>query len=334
AVASTTCFPASGATFPIGTNSVTCLVKDTGGRSNSCSFTIAVLDLPGMALIPEGTFTMGDVLGDQFSSWESPVHSVYVSACYMDRYYVSKALWDTVYQWATAHGYNFDNPGSVYNGASYSKGSNHPVHLIDWYDAVKWCNARSEKEGLTPAYYTGTNLTTVYRTGQVNVQNDWVNWKTGYRLPTEAEWEKAGRGGLVGHRFPWGDTITQSQANYYSDSLLSYDISPTRGYPAAYTNGGIPYTSPVCSFPANDYGLHDMMGNVWAWCWDWFSGTYYASSPASDPRGPTSGQKRSFRGGSWAADAQNGRVCSRNYWYAFDNKNSIGFRCVRPPAQP
>ena len=92
----------------------------------------------GMALIPAGTFTMGDSLDG--SSYALPLHTVYVSAFYMDRYEVTKALWDEVYSWAVAHGYSFDYVGS-------GKASTHPVQTIDWYDSVKWCNARSEKEG-------------------------------------------------------------------------------------------------------------------------------------------------------------------------------------------
>jgi formylglycine-generating enzyme required for sulfatase activity len=96
------------------------------------------------------------------------------------------------------------------NGFYPSKGANHPVHSITWYDMVKWCNARSEKDGLTPCY---TLSGSVYRT---SYSDDVVcNWAAnGYRLPSEAEWEKAARGDLSGKRFPWGDRISQSQANY------------------------------------------------------------------------------------------------------------------------
>ena len=225
----------------------------------------------GMALIPAGSFTMGNCMNSsEGNSNELPLHTVYVSAFYMDKYDVTKSLWDSVYQWATNHGYSFDYAGS-------GKAANHPVQTIDWYDAVKWCNARSEKEGKIPAYYTTSAQTVVYRSGQTNVQNDWVKWSSGYRLPTEAEWEKAARGGASGQRFPWGNTISESQANYYSSgtSYYTYDLSNT-GYNPTFNGGVYPFTSPVGYFAPNGYGLYDMAGNVWQWCWDWY-GDYGAN---------------------------------------------------------
>ncbi len=283
----------------------------------------------GMALIPAGAFTMGS---DEHPGYgEQPTHSVYVSAFYMDRYEVSKALWDEVYQWAVTRGYSFD-----FANSGEGKAANHPAHTMTWYDCVKWCNARSEKEGRVPAYYTSTALTGVYRSGLVNVENGngWVKWNTGYRLPTEAEWEKAARGGLSGRRFPWGDTITHAQANYYSSSSYAYDISPTRTYHPSYATGAWPYTSPVDFFAANAYGLHDMAGNVSEWCWDWYSSAFYSSSPGTDPRGPATGSRRVNRGGGWNDYAIYCRTAYRYSLYPSDRPNNIGFRSVLPPSQP
>jgi sulfatase modifying factor 1 len=275
---------------------------------------------PGMALIPAGSFTMGDSLdGD---SMALPLHAVYVSAFYMDQYPVTKSLWDTVYQWAIAHGYTFDYAGS-------GKASTHPVQTIDWYDCVKWCNARSEQEGKTPAYYTDAGLSVRYRTGQAA---PYVSWSSGYRLPTEAEWEKAARGGAGGQRFPWGNTISWSQANYYaSPSGYAYNVNPTSGYNPAWTSGGYPYTTPAGSFAANGYGLYDMAGNVWERCWDWYWA--YSSASQTDPRGPASGSSRVFRGGSWYYYANLCRTADRNYSNPTGSVNSIGFRSVLPPGQ-
>jgi formylglycine-generating enzyme required for sulfatase activity len=262
------------------------------------------------ALIPAGEFQMGQ------NGIATPVHAVNVSAFYMGKYEVTKEEWDAVRAWGLANGYS-DLP------AGGGKAANHPVHSINWYDMVKWCNARSQKEGLSPCY---TVSGAVYKTGQSAPD---CNWSTnGYRLPTEAEWEKAARGGMSGKLFPWStDTITHSQANYSSSSSYAYDVSQTRGNHPTYAVGGEPYSSPVGSFSPNGYGLYDMAGNMWEWCWDWWGS--YAADAQTDPRGPASGSYRVFRGGGWYSLADYGRCAYRNYSdppYAYD---SYGFRLAR-----
>jgi formylglycine-generating enzyme len=286
----------------------------------------------GMVLIPAGSFTMGNCMdpGEGLSD-ELPVHTVYVSAFYMDRYEVTKMLWDEVKVWNGGNGYSYENAGS-------GKAANHPVQTVNWRDCVKWCNARSQKEGRTPCYYNEAGWTTVYKTG---TGTPYAKWEAnGYRLPTEAEWEKAARGGASGHRFPWSDTdnITHSGANYNVFVLLptgtnyyAYDKSPTQGFHPTFFTGDAPYTSPVGYFAANGYGLYDMAGNVFEWCWDWHGS--YSSGSQSDPRGPVSGSHRVLRGGSWSAYAFHCRSGFRNrltpdYW-----NNPNGFRAVLPSGQ-
>jgi formylglycine-generating enzyme required for sulfatase activity len=275
--------------------------------------------MDGMVLIPAGSFTMGDNLdGD---SDAVPI-GVTVSAFYMDTNLVSYSQWQSIYSWATSHGYGFVNAGS-------GNAANQPVQTVNWFDVVKWSNARSQQAGLTPVYYTDAGLTQVYTNLQVTV---YVNWAAkGYRLPTEAEWEKAARGGLSGQRFPWGDTISESQANYHGDTAdYSYDLGPN-GY---NTIGGGHGTSPVGSFAANGYGLYDMAGNVMEWCWDWYAApTYPPGSPylgGTDPRGPVGPLSvRVLRGGGWNVFAYYSCCAYRDADPPSAANYVIGFRCVR-----
>ena len=270
----------------------------------------------GFSTIPAGSFQMGNAMAADTDISDAPIRTVTVSAFYMAQNLVTFSDWSTVRTWGLTHGYTDLAVGA-------GKATNHPVQTITWYDMVKWCNARSEKDGLTPCY---TVSGVAYRTGSSDAAV--CSWAAnGYRLPSEAEWEKAARGGLSGKRFPWGDTISQSQANYYgSTSSYTYDLGPN-GYNSIGSIGGTsPATSPVGSFAANGYGLYDMAGNVWEWCWDWY-GTY-AAGAQTDPRGVSSGKSRVFRGGGWVNYAGGCRVAYRGN-SGPGSGNSFGFRVSR-----
>ena len=276
-------------------------------------------DTKGMVLIPGGSFTMGNSVGDADITDAVPV-TANVSAFYMDANLVTWSQWQGVYAYATSHGYGLN--------AGNGKAANHPVQSVNWYDCVKWCNARSQQAGKVPVYYTDAGLTKVYTNGEVPV---YVSWGAkGYRLPTEAEWEKAARGGLSGQRFPWGDQISGTNANYKGNtSRYRYDLGPG-DYNETWRIGGMPYTSPGGSFAANGYGLYDMAGNVWQWCWDWY-GTPYVGG--TDLRGAVTGSRRVNRGGGWYYFAVRCRAAYRDRSTPDSRSSGIGFRSVLPPGQ-
>lgn len=273
----------------------------------------------------------GDVeLGAQISvqGAAAPVHTNFISGFWMDATEISKSQWDAVAGWAGSNQYDI----GIGDGAG--KTNNHPVQSVTWYMCVKWCNARSQMEGLTPCYYIDPIYFNLYQTGNRDISNSWVNWAAnGYRLPTEAEWEKAARGGHQGRLYPWGgDTIQHARANYFANNAQPYDTSPTTGYHPSYTDV-YPYTSPVGSFAANGYGLYDMAGNVYEWCWDWYAN--YSADYHVDPHGPATGQYgalRVNRGGSWLYQGIGDTRCAFHEGFPPDYvRNNFGFRCVRGP---
>jgi formylglycine-generating enzyme required for sulfatase activity/5-hydroxyisourate hydrolase-like protein (transthyretin family) len=282
--------------------------------------------IENFSIIPAGPFKMGNSVAEDTDIIDAPIRTVILDAFYMGKHEVTKAEWDQVRNWAIKNGYNDLREGG-------GKGIEHPVHSISWYDIVKWCNARSEKDGLTPVYYTKNpiNKQSVYK---IEIRNDFVvDWSAnGYRLPTEAEWEKAARGGKLGNRFPWGDSISHDLANYYAQSFFGYELSrlkyPSDSHHPLYIGELAPYTSPVGEFNANDYGLYDIIGNVGEWCWDWYG--EYPSNHQINPRGYVTGTQRISRGGSWNDNASSSRLAFRSGINpAGDQKKQIGFRLVR-----
>ena len=268
--------------------------RSSGGVEGGASTTVR----EGMVRIPAGINAGTDPeLGSYSLNVIEPFH--------MDTTEVTWAKWKEVRDWAVTNGYQ--DLAEVGAG----KEDDHPVQRVSWYECIKWCNARSEKEGQFPCYTVGA---VVCRTGEGSPDCSFT--ASGYRLPTVVEWEFAARGGLSGNRFPWGDTVTHAQANYYSADGYEYDASPTRGGHPKYKTGSYPYTSPVGSFPANGFGVFDMAGNVWEWCWA--------------PKGCS----RCIRGGSWDADARGLRNAHRNKNDGPNDRGDYGgFRTVRRAGQ-
>jgi len=238
---------------------------------------------PGMALVPAGCFDMGDAFSEGRSD-ELPIHNVCVtSSFFMDVHEVANAEYAACVGGGgcTAPSISSSNTRpSYYGNATYDS---YPVIYVDWNQASAYCA-----------------------------------WE-GKRLPTEAEWEYAARGGLAGNRYPWGNSITCDSACYGRHGS-AYEC---------WNYGELDNdTHPAASYNPNGYGLYDMAGNVWEWVNDWYLDSYYGASPADDPPGPDSGTDRVLRGGSWAGSSSNMSAAVR-YAYPMYGGNNMGFRCAR-----
>ncbi|MBR6078736.1 MAG: SUMF1/EgtB/PvdO family nonheme iron enzyme [Treponema sp.] len=247
----------------------------TSSTANSSTTTSSTQSIkPDFKLVEGGTFQMGD-------SDEKPVHTVTVSSFYMCDHEVTQKEYRDVMG---------TNP-------SRFSGDNRPVECVSWYNAVEYCNKLSIKEGLTPCYTINGSSTT-------------CNFKAnGYRLPTEAEWEYAARGGKKSNGYTYAGSNDINSVAWYTSN--TNDTS----------------TRDVKTKTPNELGLYDMSGNVWEWCWDWKGS--YSSGSQTDPVGASSGSYRVARGGSWYNRSSGCRVANRGNSVPSNTNYDVGFRVVR-----
>jgi serine/threonine-protein kinase len=262
-----------------------------------------------MVYVPAGEFLMGSPEGEGDDD-EHPQHTVYLDAFWIDKTEVTNAMFAN-YVESTNYKTTAEREGCgwIYlpdeikwkcvDGADWQhpfgpKSSlagleKFPVVIVSWYDARAYCH--------------------------------WA----GKRLPTEAEWEKAARG-PDGRTYPWGD-----QWDVHTTRRLNFaDKNTNFNWSDEMADDGYEYAAPVGSYPAgaSPYGALDMAGNVWEWSEDWFSEKYYVQSPHKNPTGPTSGESRVLRGGSWYHNQEYSRIAIRDKNEPSGRSANLGFRCV------
>jgi formylglycine-generating enzyme required for sulfatase activity len=234
---------------------------------------------PGMVLVQGGTFKMGSTEGKY---GEKIVHPVTLTDFYIGKFEITQEEWK-----ATMGNYPAERIGVKT-----------PISFVDWYGAVEYCNKRSRMEGLTPCY-TGSQ-------DRITCNFD----AEGYRLPTEAEWEYAARGGIKSRHFKYSGSNDINEVGLCIDNLSLY-------------------FEPVGKRKANELGIYDMSGNMWEWCWDWYDFDYYKTGAGKNLRGPMTGIRRVIRGGSWFVTKECQWSTFRFYEAPHRKNTRIGFRVVR-----
>ena len=247
---------------------------------------------------------------------EHPAHEASLEPFYLQSRETTKAEWDTVRNWGLTNGYADLPEGSNGSGATLSEAGLHPVVGVSWFDAVKWCNARSEMDGVFPAYYLDELARIPCRTGET--ASIFAHWEgSGWRLPSEQEWELAARGGLENQDYPWHATSA-----FFAENISSNQA-----------RFNAPSTLPPGQFSPNPCGLHDMAGNAAEWCWDWYDPHFYGSSNSvaysRGPDAPPLERAKSVRGGSWRSGLSDLRVAARGMANPSRHFNHVGFRTAR-----
>ena len=257
-------------------------------------------DSNGMVRIEGGTFQMGSPTSEYERDADEVLHEVTIGSFYMSKTEVSQEQYETV----------------MGNNPSERKGSDLPVENVTWYEAIAYCNALSQREGLTPCYnVSGTTVT-------------WNRSADGYRLPTEAEWEYAARAN-TSTPFSFGDYVHDSDANCYNAYGYNNDAS------GHWVNGYLQHTVDVDKYPTNAFGLKNTHGNVAEWTWDWYrpspdpteKGDEESSYP--NPTGPDIGDYKVVRGGGWNDFPKHIRSAYRSAFPADVPLYATGIRLVR-----
>jgi formylglycine-generating enzyme required for sulfatase activity len=280
-------------------------------------------ETPEMVLIPGGAFTMGSPQSERDRvGYQEPARQVRVSPFYLAprelslgefrRFAEETRHRTSAEQAGGAFAYNEERdewefrPGADWRRPGFRQGEDHPAVNLSWFDAAAYCNWLSAKEGLDPAYViSGATVS-------------WDRSAGGYRLPTEAEWEYACRAGTAGP-FSTGDRISAAQANYNGNHPYF------AGNPGLFRKGSLP----GASLQPNPWGLYDMHGNAWEWCWDFYGSYPDSEEIETDPAGPETGAHRVNRGGGWDSPAMYLRSAARSSDFPETAGGSLGFRLAR-----
>jgi len=251
-----------------------------------------------MIYVQSGSFQMGSNEGE---SDEKPAHTITVSDFYIGKYEVTQKEWKEIMK---------SNP-------SHFIGDSLPVEKVSWLDAIEYCNKKSNEEGLDLCYTFIGN----------NVECDFLS--NGYRLPTEAEWEYAAKGGYLSQNFNYSGSNKPKVVAWFFQNSGDMELNSVWELNKIRENNC--RTHIVGLKKNNELGIFDMSGNVWEWCWDWYDVNYYGKSPKSNPKGANSGSSRVLRGGSWGYDANSCLLADRDGNDPSYSSSYYGFRLVRRP---